>query len=261
MAQIDRAMEEVAQQVALSRGINIVLNRAQVLGTTADFDLTPEVAKVLNKILPKVDIPPEGVSPVKLHPAKPSELRKERAQSGKAPRRPTRPRSTKPQQGGGAAHALARDRRRSALLPAGGAPYAGGGGGCRRRRGAAAPAAADRRGPAADGGAHRGELPRQPQICPRPGADPGRGGDRASGHGRTACLPARCRSSPTSPMLAWARVAALFHPLPPLRPGIHPAAVVDARRAGRSQRGNRPPGGDRRRRRDRAPLPHCARSP
>ena len=29
------------------------------------------------------------------------------------------------------------------------------------------------------------------------------------------------------PYLAWARVAALFHPPPPPRPGIHPAAVVD----------------------------------
>jgi UDP-3-O-[3-hydroxymyristoyl] glucosamine N-acyltransferase len=31
----------------------------------------------------------------------------------------------------------------------------------------------------------------------------------------------------TEPRLGWARVAALFHPLPPLAPGIHPAAVVD----------------------------------
>ena len=29
------------------------------------------------------------------------------------------------------------------------------------------------------------------------------------------------------PYLAWARVAALFHPPPPVRPGIHPSAVVD----------------------------------
>ncbi len=28
------------------------------------------------------------------------------------------------------------------------------------------------------------------------------------------------------PFAAWARVAALFHPLPPLRPGVHPTAVV-----------------------------------
>jgi UDP-3-O-[3-hydroxymyristoyl] glucosamine N-acyltransferase len=30
------------------------------------------------------------------------------------------------------------------------------------------------------------------------------------------------------PYVGWARVAALFHPAPPLRPGTHPSAVVDA---------------------------------
>lgn len=30
----------------------------------------------------------------------------------------------------------------------------------------------------------------------------------------------------TEPYAAWARVAALFHPLPPLTPGVHPSAVV-----------------------------------
>ncbi len=30
------------------------------------------------------------------------------------------------------------------------------------------------------------------------------------------------------PYPAWARVAALFHPVPPVRPGIHPSAVIDA---------------------------------
>lgn len=64
MAQINRTMEQVAQQVALSRGINLVLNRAQILGTTADFDLTPAVAEVLNKVLPAVVVPPDGVSPL-----------------------------------------------------------------------------------------------------------------------------------------------------------------------------------------------------
>ena len=63
MAQIERVIEQVAQQVAASRGVNLVLNRAQVLGTTADFDLTPQVADVLNKILPSVVIPPDGISP------------------------------------------------------------------------------------------------------------------------------------------------------------------------------------------------------
>ena len=64
MLQINRTMEQAAQQVALSRGINLVLNRAQILGTTADFDLTPAVAEVLNKALPSVVVPPDGISPL-----------------------------------------------------------------------------------------------------------------------------------------------------------------------------------------------------
>jgi Skp family chaperone for outer membrane proteins len=62
MAQIERAIEQVTQQVAAARGVNIVLSKTQVLGTTPDFDLTPQVADVLNKILPTVVVPPEGVS-------------------------------------------------------------------------------------------------------------------------------------------------------------------------------------------------------
>jgi Skp family chaperone for outer membrane proteins len=68
MAQIDRTLEQVAQQVAVSRGVNLVLNRAQILGTTADFDLTPQVAEVLNQVLPTVVIPPDGVSPLAMAP-------------------------------------------------------------------------------------------------------------------------------------------------------------------------------------------------
>ncbi len=62
IAQIDRTLEAITQKVAIARGVNLVLNRAQLLGTTVDFDLTPQVAEVLNKILPTVTIPPEGVS-------------------------------------------------------------------------------------------------------------------------------------------------------------------------------------------------------
>ncbi len=64
MAQIDRTLEIVAQQVSVARGVNLVLNRAQLLGTTAEFDLTPQVAEVLNQVLPSVVIPPDGVSPM-----------------------------------------------------------------------------------------------------------------------------------------------------------------------------------------------------
>ncbi len=68
MAQIDRAVELVTQQVAISRGVNLVLNRAQILGTTSDFDLTPQVVDDLNKVLPNVVIPPDGVSPMAMQP-------------------------------------------------------------------------------------------------------------------------------------------------------------------------------------------------
>jgi Skp family chaperone for outer membrane proteins len=64
MAQIERAVELVTQQVAISRGINLVLNRGQILGTTAEFDMTPAVVEDLNKVLASVAIPPDGVSPV-----------------------------------------------------------------------------------------------------------------------------------------------------------------------------------------------------
>jgi Skp family chaperone for outer membrane proteins len=66
MAQIDRATEMVTQQVAVSRGINLVLNKAQILGTTSDFDMTPAVVEDLNKVLASVVIPPDGVSPMSM---------------------------------------------------------------------------------------------------------------------------------------------------------------------------------------------------
>jgi Skp family chaperone for outer membrane proteins len=69
MAQVDRTLEQVAQQVALARGVNLVLNRAQLLGTTTDFDLTPQVADVLNQVLPTVVIPPDGVSVLSMVPS------------------------------------------------------------------------------------------------------------------------------------------------------------------------------------------------
>ena len=69
MAQIDRAVEMVTQQVAISRGINLVLNRAQILGATSEFDMTPAVVDDLNKVLANVVIPPEGVSPMSMKQA------------------------------------------------------------------------------------------------------------------------------------------------------------------------------------------------
>jgi Skp family chaperone for outer membrane proteins len=89
MLQINRTMEQVAQQVALSRGINLVLNRAQILGTTADFDLTPAVVDVLNKALPSVVVPPDGVSPMTMaSAAEPKNEPKKVAAKPAAPAKP-----------------------------------------------------------------------------------------------------------------------------------------------------------------------------
>lgn len=68
-AQIDRTLNQIIQEVAQARGINIVLNSAQLGFATPEFDLTPEVADYLNKALPSVVIPPEGVSPLQIGPA------------------------------------------------------------------------------------------------------------------------------------------------------------------------------------------------
>ena len=48
------------------------------------------------------------------------------------------------------------------------------------------------------------------------------------------------------PYVAWARVAALFHPLPPARPGVHPFRCGGAGCHGRCQRRDRAARGDRR---------------
>ncbi len=66
LAQIDRTLEAVTQKVAVSRGVTLVLNRAQLLGTTIEYDLSPQVAEILNKVQPTVVVPPDGVSPMSM---------------------------------------------------------------------------------------------------------------------------------------------------------------------------------------------------
>ena len=51
------------RQVAESHGINLVLHRAQVALNVNEFDITDQVTEQLNRLLPAVTIPPEGVSP------------------------------------------------------------------------------------------------------------------------------------------------------------------------------------------------------
>jgi Skp family chaperone for outer membrane proteins len=63
LAQIERTLISVIRQVAEARGMNLVLHRAQVALNVNQFDITDQVAEQLNKILPSVVIPPDGVSP------------------------------------------------------------------------------------------------------------------------------------------------------------------------------------------------------
>lgn len=63
LAQIERTLVSVIRQVAESRGMNLVLHRAQVALNVNEFDLTDEVTTQLNKVLPSVTVPPEGQEP------------------------------------------------------------------------------------------------------------------------------------------------------------------------------------------------------
>jgi Skp family chaperone for outer membrane proteins len=68
LLQIQRTLSEVVQKVAVSRAMNLVLQRAEVAVNIPEFDITPEVTEMLNKVLPSVVIPPPGVSPVSTSP-------------------------------------------------------------------------------------------------------------------------------------------------------------------------------------------------
>jgi len=63
-AQIERTMLGVIKQVSESHGMNLVLHREQVLLNINEFDITGQVVAQMNKIMPTVTIPPDGVSPV-----------------------------------------------------------------------------------------------------------------------------------------------------------------------------------------------------
>ncbi len=63
LAQIERTLIAVIRQVAESRGMNLVLHRAQVALNIQEFDITEQVTEQMNKIVPTVVIPPDGVEP------------------------------------------------------------------------------------------------------------------------------------------------------------------------------------------------------
>ena len=72
LAQIERMLIAVIRQVAESRGMNLVLHRAQVALNVNEFDITEQVVEQLNKALPTVSLPPDGVSPATFAPVQPA---------------------------------------------------------------------------------------------------------------------------------------------------------------------------------------------
>ena len=63
-AQIENELIAVIRQVSDSRGMNIVLHRQQVALNANEFDITVQVADQLNKLLPSVQVPADGSSPI-----------------------------------------------------------------------------------------------------------------------------------------------------------------------------------------------------
>ena len=64
LSQIERTLIGVIRQVAESRGMNLVLHRAQVALNINEFDITDQVTQQMNKMMPSINIPPDGVSPL-----------------------------------------------------------------------------------------------------------------------------------------------------------------------------------------------------
>ncbi len=58
----------MVQQVAIAHGMNFVLHGPQSALYLPEFDITPQVTAELNKVLPSVSIPPDGVSVLDLKP-------------------------------------------------------------------------------------------------------------------------------------------------------------------------------------------------
>jgi Skp family chaperone for outer membrane proteins len=87
LSQIERTLGAVIQMVAESRGMNMVLHRQNVALNVAEFDISEEVVQQINKVLPSVIIPPDGVTPPVLAqaPSTPAQPAPAAAQTPAAP--------------------------------------------------------------------------------------------------------------------------------------------------------------------------------
>lgn len=67
--QIQATLIAIIRQVSEARGMNLVLHRAQVALNVNEFDITDQVTVQLNKLLPVVTLPGDGVSVIGQPPA------------------------------------------------------------------------------------------------------------------------------------------------------------------------------------------------
>ncbi len=72
LGQIERTLIGVIRQVSESRGMNLVLHRNQVALNINEFDISKAVVEQLNKVLPSVLIPADGVDPAAMAAAQAS---------------------------------------------------------------------------------------------------------------------------------------------------------------------------------------------
>ncbi|MDA8250364.1 MAG: OmpH family outer membrane protein [Rhodospirillales bacterium] len=96
LAQIERTLVSVIRQVSESRGMNLVLHRSQVALNVNQFDITEQVTTQLNKVLPKVIVPPDGVTPAEMVAAAKKEAAKAAAAKPAVPAVPAAPAAPAP---------------------------------------------------------------------------------------------------------------------------------------------------------------------
>jgi UDP-3-O-[3-hydroxymyristoyl] glucosamine N-acyltransferase len=214
LREIEQALGIVIRQVASTRGVNLVLPRPLVIFNEPPFDLTEEVAAQLNRMIPNVTLPAEAgetPAPAQQRPANPP--RQGAAGAGPGPAAEltgwARIRASSPLRG------------RSPCRPSRWPPA------CRWTTVSACSPMSHRL-------PKRGR-PRSPSWKVAgcwPALRETRAGAVFVSAAAAKDVPAGCLALVTeTPQLAYARVAALFHPSPAPVPGIHPTAVVapDAR--------------------------------
>jgi Skp family chaperone for outer membrane proteins len=98
LAQIERTLRVVVQQVAVAHGMNLVLHGPQAALYLPEFDITAEVVSNLNKVQPVVTIPPDGTSVLDMKPTAAAPAPTPAAATEPGPPKPATPAAVAPAQ-------------------------------------------------------------------------------------------------------------------------------------------------------------------